>query len=351
MFKKLCITSLFCFLTAAFCLSAMDYEILDIGTLQTSESQAIAINNEGQILGWYNIDGSSAGKHFFVRDQDGGFCELPAKEPSLGLDINWKYLTDEGKIYGTVNVTTDSIALWSWDKKNGAVNLGLLPGTQISAINNAGQVLIESVIENENGKSVRRPVIWKDGIVTNLKGLSGDLGIEAGEAYGFGMNNHGDVVGQSAILLSYKNTLYKQVHATMWVDGKPVDIHDKMKPEFGPRSETIATAINDNRDVLMEGFILYQNGGWKNIGYGVFCSKMTQKFICCPAGYSLVFDLSGKNVLHSGIGANDSQKNPNSIWMRCEEIRSVNNKGEAIAQGKTIYGENHIMLLKPKGSE
>jgi hypothetical protein len=37
----------------------------------------------------------------------------------------------------------------------------------------------------------------------------------------------------------------------------------------------------------------------------------------------------------------------NSIWMKVTDIVSVNDNGEVIAQGETIYGEKHIMLLTP----
>lgn len=69
-------------------LGAIEYDIQDIGTLQTHSSQAIAINSQGQILGWYNIDGTPAGKRFFVRDPNGSYHGLPSKENGVGWDIN-----------------------------------------------------------------------------------------------------------------------------------------------------------------------------------------------------------------------------------------------------------------------
>ncbi len=42
---------------------AVTYEIQDIGTFQTHSSVVIGSNNNGQILGWYNID-ANTGKHF-----------------------------------------------------------------------------------------------------------------------------------------------------------------------------------------------------------------------------------------------------------------------------------------------
>ena len=75
--------------------------------------------------------------------------------------------------------------------------------------------------------------------------------------------------------LSHKNNLYKQVHATMWIHGQPVDLHDKMAKSL----ETIATAITDLREVLIEGMILRQDDSLFNIGYGAYCNKMTSKYV------------------------------------------------------------------------
>ena len=50
-----------------------------------------------------------------------------------------------------------------------------------------------------------------------------------------------------------------------------------------------------------------------------------------------------------GIGNISSQiaNQIDSTWMNCIEVVSINDEGEAIAQGKTIYGEKHAMLLIP----
>jgi hypothetical protein len=102
MFKKIYSLAVLSIAVISSHLSAeIEYNIQDIGTLQTHSSQAIALNNQGQILGWYNINGtSSEGNHYFVRDKDGNFSELPSKESGTNYLIDWKYLTDDGKAYG-----------------------------------------------------------------------------------------------------------------------------------------------------------------------------------------------------------------------------------------------------------
>ncbi|MBA3721240.1 MAG: hypothetical protein H0W88_02425 [Parachlamydiaceae bacterium] len=146
MLKKICYLMTFLFIAISNFLTAeTKYEIQDIGTLQTHSSQAIAINNQGQILGWYNIDGSKEGKHYFVKDRDGIFNELPNKDNGADWEIDWRYLTDDGTAYGVFDGNPNFAVLYKSDQHNGIVKLGNLPGKKISAINNAGQVLIESI--------------------------------------------------------------------------------------------------------------------------------------------------------------------------------------------------------------
>lgn len=347
-------------------LTAVEYEINDIGMLQTKASEAIAINNKGQILGWYNIDGSNEGKHFFVRDRDGSFREI-AEDFSLIFEnvpypqlqeyvrnglirIDWKYLTDDGRVYGVINppmgfegpflssMFNSMSALFMWDQHNGVVKLGDLPGKEIMAINNAGQVLIKSVIDNENGKSVKRPVIWENGQITKLCGLAGDIGIESEESYGLDMNNKGEVVGQSLVFLSFKNALYTQVHATKWVNGQAIDLHD----EVPKAPNSYALAINDYGDVLV-GSHLIRNDGTINMHNGAL--KMTDKNYLFK-GFSIL-DRNGNKVSEiSGIG-DIFHYDKNSIWWAFEGIIGLNDSGEIISQGRTVWGEQHAMLLTP----
>lgn len=80
MFKKfLTATILALTVTSGSLLAKIEYEIQDMGTLQTNSSQALAINQQGQILGWYNLDGSAEGKRFFVRSDIGNITALSIK--------------------------------------------------------------------------------------------------------------------------------------------------------------------------------------------------------------------------------------------------------------------------------
>lgn len=329
---------------SSFLSAEIEYAIQDIGTLQTHESQAIALNNLGEVLGWYNIDGSKEGKHFFVRELDGSFHELPYKEDGTELDIDWRYLTGNGMAYGTTYNGKLTI-LYKWDRHNGVVKLGNLPGKEISAINNAGQVLIESVVENENGKSIRRPVIWENGKITKLNGLEGNVGILSEESYGLDMNNMGEVVGKSVVCLNYKNNIYKQPHATKWVNGKAIDFHKTL-----PNTDSsTAIAINDLGDVLMKNsedgstYYIDKNGNIRKVAN--YLTKINNLGYAYYEGE--VVDKENNFITATPFLNPKIQRNNDTIWSKIIHIIKVNDNGEIIAKAKTIYGEQHAMFLTP----
>lgn len=269
---------------------------------------------------------------------------MPTKDPTSNHQINWRYLTDDGKAYGTFDVNTAMMALCSWDQKGGLTKYGALPGKEISAINNAGQVLITSIDENENEKIIRRPVIWHNGIITKLNGLEGNLGIPSDHASGCSMNNRGDVVGNSAIYLSYKNNIYKQFHATKW-------LYEKMLDPVLINSEkslaSCASLINDQGEVYVKSteqsyFIDKKN----NI------MRVANDFTKINLNYlyneNYVLDIINKQWFTSVHNLNiNVMRDLGSIWLKIVRFICINDNGEIVAEGETIYGEKHAMLLTP----
>lgn len=344
MLKKICsIIGLSLVAMSGLFSAPLEYDIQDIGTLQTKASEAIAINSRGQILGWYNIDGTNTGKHFFVRDRDGSFHELPKNEKATGWEINWRFLTDD-KAYGTFDGNANYSVLYVWDHFNGVVKLGNLPNKEIVTINNLGQVLLKSVVENENGRSLRRPVIWQNGQITKLRGLEGEIGIESEESYGLDMNNKGDVVGHSVAYLSYKNDIYKQVHATLWKNGHAIDLHGQGKTKA---ENSKAFAIDDAGQVLLEengtNYILNPNdqvtitlSSAKHLNNGGFVYDERSILTKDGQEYNVFHNINNK--IYSDF---------DTIWSHFFSIICVNDNGEIIGVGRTIYGELHPMLLTP----
>ena len=333
-------------LVSIFCASgslsaATEYEIQDIGTLQTHSSRPIALNNQSEILGVYNLDGSKDGECVFLRDKEGYFSELPSIVD--GISVNWEYLTNNSTVYGTYRAGHYT-TLFMWDQENGAVNLGNLPGKEISAIIDAGQVLIKHVSERVNGESISYPVIWNNGEITKLEGLVGEGGIPSDAATGLDLNNHGDVVGHSVVYKIYKNNLYKQTHATKWVNGQAIDLHETV-----PKTDsTSASVINDLGELIVGAYLVDQDGNMTPSGnYSSF--KMTDSRYVY--NQNQLYNKNLELVLANGHIHAAMMKDRESIWLSCVKFVDINDNGVIIAEGKTIYGEEHALLLFPVDAE
>lgn len=350
MIKKLCCSIVFLLLVVSSIVYAeIKYEIQDIGTLQTRQSQAIAINNQGQILGFYCIDTQVL--RFFVREKNGEFHEIDENPLLVYKDIStdqntnrlmWHFLTDDGKAYGTltfINSNSNPI-LFSWDRQNGLINLGPMPGKEVISVNNLGQVLIKEVATSENGQTIQCPAIWETGKIIKLHTLEGNVGGPSLSARGASMNNHGDVVGESVVLITHKNTLYKQTHAAKWVNGVAIDLHHTL-----PKSQSsYALLINDNGDVYMGGgYLLTQDSNITLVGSGIV--KMNSEFIFSQESIST---LKGEYCINKHAITKQMIEDRNSPWQHCTYFNGINENGEIIATGTTIYGEQHALLLAPE---
>ena len=56
----------------------------------------------------------------------------------------------------------------------------------------------------------------------------------------------------------------------------------------------------------------------------------------------------GNYTLNKSVINDDLKYDFESIWVSISNIAKMNDNGEIIANGKTIYGEEHAMLLVPK---
>lgn len=351
MLQKLCISTFLLLSFSVTLVAEVKYEVRDIDTLQTHSSQAVAINNQGQILGWYNIDGKTIGgqyvKQFFVRDRDGTFHLIANHDDK---DVEWKFLKNDGKAYGTYRFPNCPGSLVTWDAHNGITDFGPLPGN-IAAINNVGQVLIRDFeVTDQEGNKQYYPAIFENGITTQLRGLVGDLGLESTRSFGKDINDNGDVVGQSLVQLSYKNNIYTQQRPVLWSNGVAEDLYRKI-----PKMEdSCAENINDDGDIIISG-----KGGTYLLS-GDTCSSICrynyestgQSFYTSSQGseyHKIDKETQRTELVASRSGINQElQSDYDSIWMCINRFHETNEQGEIIGEGRTIYGETHAVLLVPQ---
>jgi probable HAF family extracellular repeat protein len=194
---------------------------------------AYDINNSGTIVG--QSRDASLDRHAvvwnrttFVRDL--GF--MGAASPGLANFSGARGINDGGDIVGQAVVGSDYHA-FMW--RNGSfTDLGL--GSAFD-INNNGLIA--------GWTSGQVPVVWRNGVMENLPGLSG-------EAVGYGhivtgLNNNGDVVGYapSPVGIGFQYT------AVLWRGGKAINLG------FYPGgTNSIAYDINDSGQIVGEGSIV-----------------------------------------------------------------------------------------------
>lgn len=164
-----------------------DGSVQDLGTLGTGfYSEALGVNNGGQVVGWSYTDGGSGltGVHGFLYNGADGLVDLtPASDTGSAQDIN-----DAGQVTGYKTAYGGYYHALRW--QGGIfVDLGVLPGLGYSfglAINASGQVAGNSTSASGNSERFFR---YTDG-----PGLQ-DLGGVGQHNVAWGINASGQVVG------------------------------------------------------------------------------------------------------------------------------------------------------------
>ncbi len=161
----------------------VSYEIMDLGTLGGPESQSVAINNEGQIIGSSTISDGSEPVAFLW--EDGIMVPLSV---TAGLTTSAAAINDKGLIAGAFMTTVQTATLqfpvlWAGETYTQLETLSDTQGVA-QAVNNLGLVAGSSITESNN-----QLLLWQDEM------LSSTIPISGGVASASGLNLGGELVG------------------------------------------------------------------------------------------------------------------------------------------------------------
>ncbi len=242
-------------------------EMTDLGTLGGgSHSEGIRINAAGQVVGHATTGPGQElldpGTRAFLWS-DGVMTDLGT------LGGNWSRatdITDTGRVSGTSETADGALHPFVWE--NGTMtDLGVLPGFaggRALRINEEGWVVGFSVdplaTPGAGPPAERHAWLYREGELTDLGTLGGP------ESSGLGLNNVGQVVGESQIsaeaaevtALGDASPVAEEdgppFHAFIWEDGVMTDLNDLVSGESGLVLET-AFAINDAGQIVGGGTV------------------------------------------------------------------------------------------------
>jgi probable HAF family extracellular repeat protein len=285
---------------------------IDLGTLGGRHSQAVAVNNRGQVVGTSATAGSR-GTHAFLW-QRGVMTDLGTLGGSESRAVA---VNDRGQVVGTSSTASGQYHAFIW--QDGAMtDLGVLPGTtnsKAAAINERGQVV---------GDSDDRAFLWEHKKMTDLGALPG-----GDESSATAINDHGQVVGVSS------TGLHDEV-PFLWQNG----VMARLGAVDDDR-ESQAIAINDRGQVIGnwgDRAVLWQGRQTTYVvGLGGHCCELggiNSRGQVLGTGYTL------SRRTHAFIWQRGTMTDLGSLEGRAFSVGvAINDLGQVIGYGTSVDGQ------------
>jgi len=309
------------------------YTVTDLGTLGGPTTQAMGINDAGQIVG-----PSQVGGYFYAFLWDEGTM---TNLGDLGGVGSWAHgVNDAGQVVGVSQLSNFDSHAFLW-QNGGMQDLGTLGGPVSYAfdINSSGQTA-GAAERAEDG--IHHAVLWQaGGGIVDL----GDLGILWDtDSAAYGINDAGQVVGGSY-------TDVGDFRAFLWQSGGMQDLGSL----GGDTSQ--AYAINENGQVV-GGSKLADNttyraflwdGGMQDLGSLGWTLSIAYDI---NDGGQVVGALQTGATSHAFVWADGQMQDLNSLipagsgWV-LQEARAINNRGRIVGFG-LVNGQTHGFLLEPR---
>jgi probable HAF family extracellular repeat protein len=216
----------------------------DLGTLGGPDSAAGLVNERGQVAGWALLNSTpnpTTGiptQHPFLWEK-GTMMDLGTIGGTAVYEVNG--LNNRGQVIGGMNVAGDqSFHPFLWDGET-LRDLGTFGGAYGSAnwINESTGVVGWAWNQGQQ----TRAFLWKNGRMTNLGTVDGDLC-----SVGYGINSSGQIVGGSG-----SSGCGTYSHAFVWEQGRLIDLNT-LVTGAGVQL-TVALSINESGMIAAQGVL------------------------------------------------------------------------------------------------
>jgi probable HAF family extracellular repeat protein len=288
-------------------------------------SSGLAVNAKGQVVGFsYAIYPASFDDRAFMWTEAAGMIDLT--DQSTVSDPGG--LNNTGQVVGSMEalpLKPDYNRAFSWTESGGIVDLGTLDRTASVAndINSSGQVVGSA----HSSAGPDRAFLWtqEDGMV--------DLGTLEGSAHALAINDHGQVVGDSATVGDYG-----QSHAISWTQ-----VQGMVDLGTAGQSESGAWKVNARGEIIGYGVLyrprtMYRGLMWEpiaNLGCVETLADCNLKGVALAGAYLAGADLRGANLK----GANFARANLSAANFTDTNLKDVNFSNATLV-GAQITGAN-----------
>jgi|GEM_PF-3060296 len=324
--------------------------MIDIGLSSIDSSEAIAINDRGQVLGSFQ---EGADRYLFLWDENNG---LKVIDYPPGTRSGYFKLNNNGQIACVLWDNSSSIGrVFYWDVSSGFWELKHLSGGrefENLSINDNGQILGTL---NPGGRS-SRIILFDDGKKIDLTNLFYEqFPGKWGSLQAVSLNNHGHV-----IFNAYKeqkspgdqNTGHK---AFIWKNG----IFSMIMPEISFETSMQCECIDDNGNMIVSCFpkrggenrLFFVNEEKKEFFPCHWCEKIINNqpiSVRCLPG-EMKKDRKGNPYFSNGIEIKKllQEELPYYNVRNSAEIRDQNSSGYVIGLAETMYSRGHAFLAVP----
>ena len=309
------------------------YQVTDLGALVGTNSYAQGINNNGQVVGyWDGVDGA----HAFLYDS--GVVTDLGLLGNLGANNYALSINNSGQVVG-FSVSTNGAVAFVYDRGTNKT-LGTFGGLESYAfgINDNGQIVGD--VATESGALA---FLFNNGITTNLGTLGGT------NSFAYGVNNDLQVAGAS--LLSDNLT----THAFLWQNSVMRDLNQYL-PSSSGWELTEAHGINDNGNIAGWGvtngqqhaFLYYSNGLAQDLG--TLAGGTNSYALGLNNSNQVVGSSSYTSGAHATLWQNGTVNDLNSLngtsgW-DLREATGINDAGQIVGWGVT-NGNKRAFLIQP----